>query len=137
MEFQNSLQFARKLDRQDPLKIFRNRFHIPSFNGKPAIYFTGNSLGLQPKATKKWIREELDDWAKLGVEGHEHSRRPWVTYHKIAKKALAKLTGAKPAEVVAMNQLTVNLHLLMVSFYHPTRKRFKITTEFGAFSSDQ
>ncbi len=137
MKFENSIRFARKLDRDDPVRSFRNRFHIPRIDGKAAIYFTGNSLGLQPKSTNRYINEELEDWARLGVEGHEHARRPWVEYHKLSKKVLARLTGAKPVEVVAMNQLTVNLHLLMVSFYHPTGKKFRILTEAGAFSSDQ
>lgn len=137
MQFENTLAFARKMDRVDPLKKFRSFFKIPNVNGKPSIYFTGNSLGLQPKATKKYILEELEDWATLGVEGHVHARRPWLYYHKFTKKGLAALTGAKPIEVVAMNQLTVNLHLMLVSFYTPTKQRFKIITEAGAFSSDQ
>src|SRR5687768_5641218 len=137
MKFENSVRYARRMDREDRLRSFRNKFHFPTVNGKPAIYFTGNSLGLQPKSTKKLVTEELEDWAKLGVEGHVHARRPWVEYHKLTKKALANLVGAKAIEVVAMNQLTVNLHLLMVSFYNPTPRRFKILTEAGAFSSDQ
>ncbi len=137
MVFENSIGFARKMDQSDSLKSFRNQFHIPKVNGKTAIYFTGNSLGLQPKSTKKIVAEELQDWAMLGVEGHLHARRPWVGYHKLSKKILGQLTGAKPLEVVAMNQLTVNLHLLMLSFYTPTKKRFKIITEEGAFPSDQ
>jgi kynureninase len=137
MKFENTLKFARSMDRTDPLKSFRNLFHIPRVNGKTSIYFTGNSLGLQPKSAKKFVQEELDDWAALGVEGHVHSRRPWVYYQKFSKKALAELMGAKPVEVVAMNQLTVNLHLMLVSFYRPTKNRFKILTEAGAFSSDQ
>ena len=137
MRFQNSLSFAKQLDRVDPLKLYRSKFHIPKVKGKTSIYFTGNSLGLQPKTTKKFVVEELEDWARLGVEGHIHSRRPWLYYHKFSKKGLAALTGAKPIEVVAMNQLTVNLHLMLVSFYRPTPSRFKIITEAGAFSSDQ
>ena len=137
MKFENSLAFAKKLDKQDPLKSFRKRFHLPKVNGKTAIYFTGNSLGLQPISTKKFINEEVSDWAALGVEGHVHAKRPWLYYHKFSKKTLAKLVGAKPTEVVAMNQLTVNLHLMMASFYRPTKQRFKIITEAGAFSSDQ
>lgn len=137
MQFENTLAFARKLDRQDPLKKFRSLFNIPLANGKPSIYLTGNSLGLQPKSTKKYITQELEDWATLGVEGHIHARRPWLYYHKFTKKGLAAITGAKPIEVVAMNHLTVNLHLLMTSFYRPTKTRFKIITEAGAFSSDQ
>src|SRR5688572_26867784 len=137
MKFENSLAFARKLDRLDPLKKFRNEFYIPKIKEKTTIYFTGNSLGLQPKSVKKYIQTELDDWAKLGVEGHVHSARPWVRYQNFSKKTLAKLVGARPTEVVAMNQLTVNLHLLLVSFYRPTVQRFKIIVEAGAFSSDQ
>ncbi len=137
MAFENSIVFARKLDRLDSLKRFRSLFCIPKVKGKSSIYFTGNSLGLQPKTTKKFVLEELEDWAKLGVEGHIHSRRPWLYYHKFTKKGLATLTGAKPSEVVAMNQLTVNLHLMLVTFYRPTKTRFKIITEAGAFSSDQ
>ena len=137
MQFENTLAFARKQDRLDPLKKIRSQFHFPKVNRKPAIYFTGNSLGLQPKSTTKYISQELNDWAALGVEGHVHAKRPWLYYHKLMKKGLAALTGAKPSEVVAMNHLTVNLHLLMVSFYRPTKTRFKIITEAGAFSSDQ
>lgn len=137
MIYEKSLSFARKLDKSDPLRAFRNKFHLPTLNGNPAIYLTGNSLGLQPKAVREIVNEELDDWARLGVEGHVHARRPWVEYHKFTKKALAAIAGAKTSEVVAMNQLTVNLHLLMVSFYRPSGKRFKILAEAGAFSSDQ
>lgn len=131
--FKNNLTFARKLDSADPLKSFRSKFSMP----KGRIYFTGNSLGLQPKNVKTFIEEELKDWAELGVEGHFHAKRPWLYYHKFAKKSLARLVGAKPEEVVAMNQLTVNLHLMLTSFYRPTASRFKIITEAGAFSSDQ
>jgi kynureninase len=134
---EKTLQFAKRMDREDPIRSFRKQFHLPRINGKPAIYFTGNSLGLQPKSTKNFVREELEDWADMGVGGHLRARRPWVDYHKFSKKALAGLTGAKPIEVVAMNQLTVNLHLLLVSFYRPEERRFKILTEAGAFSSDQ
>jgi kynureninase len=137
MKFENDIRFAKELDKKDPLKNFRKEFHIPKVNGKTSIYLTGNSLGLQPKQAKKFVNEELDDWAALGVEGHLHSRRPWLYYHKFTKKALAGIVGAKPSEVVAMNQLTVNLHLMMVSFYRPTVSRFKIITEAGAFPSDQ
>lgn len=137
MQFENSLAFARKQDRLDSLRQFRNLFYIPGVNGKTSIYFTGNSLGLQPRSAGKLIKEELEDWASLGVEGHVHSRRPWLYYHKFMKKGLAALTGAKPSEVVAMNHLTVNLHLMLISFYRPTATRFKILTESGPFSSDQ
>jgi kynureninase len=137
MKFEKSLAFAKSLDKKDSLRSFRAQFQIPKVNSKTSIYLTGNSLGLQPKSTKKFVNEELEDWANLGVEGHQHSRRPWLYYHKFSKKSLAKIVGAKPFEVVAMNQLTVNLHLMMVSFYRPTKNRFKIITESGAFSSDQ
>jgi kynureninase len=137
MNFENSLNFARKLDKADPLKSFRQQFYLPKVNGKTALYFTGNSLGLQPKTTKSFLNEELADWAALGVEGHFHAKRPWLFYHKFSKKILANLVGAKPIEVVAMNQLTVNLHLMMTSFYQPTSTRYKIITEAGAFPSDQ
>jgi len=137
MKFETSLQFAKKLDRQDPLRSFPSKFHLPRIKGKAAIYFAGNSLGLLPKTTKKFVEEELNDWARLGVEGHFHAKRPWLHYHKFSKKALSRIVGAKTTEVVAMNQLTVNLHLMMVSFYRPTKTRFKILTEAGAFSSDQ
>jgi kynureninase len=135
--FKADLAFARKLDKADPLRSFRSKFSLPEINGKPCIYFTGNSLGLQPKTAKTSVVSELNDWAQQGVEGHFHAKRPWLYYHKFAKKALAKLVGARPEEVVAMNQLTVNLHLMLVSFYKPTGGRFKIIAEAGAFSSDQ
>jgi kynureninase len=137
MKYESSLSFANGLDKKDPLKSFRSQFHIPKLKGKPSIYFTGNSLGLQPTSTKKFIDEELTDWKTLGVEGHFHAKRPWLYYHKFSKKILSQLVGAKPIEVVAMNQLTVNLHLMMTSFYQPSPTRFKILTEAGAFSSDQ
>lgn len=137
MPFEASLAYAKSADRADVLRKFRAKFLIPKDNGKAVVYLTGNSLGLQPRSAKKFIAEELDDWAALGVEGHEHARRPWMHYHKFSKKALARIVGALPTEVVAMNQLTVNLHLMMVSFYRPTPQRYKILTEAGAFSSDQ
>jgi kynureninase len=137
ISFESTLQFARKLDRQDPLKGFRKKFLFPRHNGSDGIYLVGNSLGLQPRTAKKYITEELNDWATLGAEGHLHAGRPWVYYHRFAKKALAKIVGAKPSEVVAMNQLTVNLHLMMITFFRPEGQRYKIITEAGAFSSDQ
>lgn len=136
-KFENTQQFSKKMDRNDPLKKFRSQFLYPTVKGKKTIYFTGNSLGLQPKTTRKFINQELEDWASLGVEGHLHARSPWMHAHKTFKKTLAKITGATPLEVTAMNQLTINLHLMMVSFYRPTAQRFKILTEAGAFSSDQ
>ena len=137
MNFKNSLTFARSLDKKDPLKQFRAQFHIPKVRGKRCLYFCGNSLGLEPKSVKTYLLEELSDWATLGVEGHVHGKRPWLFYHYFLKKSLAKLVGGNPTEVVAMNQLTVNLHLMLATFYRPTAKRFKIITEAGAFSSDQ
>ncbi len=125
-------------DLEDPLRNFRDRFHIPKqANGDDTIYLTGNSLGLQPTTARKYIEEELDDWARLGVEGHVHARRPWLKYHEYVTESLARIVGAKPLEVVAMNSLTVNLHLLMISFYRPTSDRYKIVIEKGAFPSDQ
>ncbi|MEJ7645229.1 MAG: kynureninase [Chryseolinea sp.] len=137
MTFENSITHARQLDKEDPLRRFRQEFLIPRFNGKPALYFTGNSLGLQPRRTKSIVLEELEDWGTMGVDGHFQARRPWLHYHKFTKRALARIVGAKAAEVVAMNQLTINLHLMMATFYKPTRQRFKIMAEAGAFSSDQ
>lgn len=137
MNFESSLTFAQSLDQQDPLKSYRDQFYIPQHNGNDCIYFTGNSLGLQPKSTEKYIQEELDAWKSMGVDGHFEGKRPWFHYHKFAKKALAKIVGASPEEVVAMNNLTSNLHFMMVSFYRPTSERFKIIAEAGAFPSDQ
>jgi kynureninase len=137
MKYEASLDFARRMDRQDPLKSFRKKFFLPAVKGKPAIYLCGNSLGLEPRSAKKYLDEELRDWARLGVEGHLHGKRPWLYYHHFTKKPLAKLTGAKPGEVVAMHQLTVNLHLMLSTFYRPTKDRFVLITESGAFSSDQ
>lgn len=137
MDFENKLEFARTLDKKDILKNFRNKFFIPQHNGKDCIYFTGNSLGLQPKATSQYIQQELDDWAKLGVEGHFHAKNPWLPYHEIFPKQLSKIVGCKENEVVVMNSLTVNLHLLMVTFYRPTKERYKIICEAKAFPSDQ
>jgi kynureninase len=137
MNFERSQGFARKLDRQDPLRSFRNRFQLPKTKGKTAIYLAGNSLGLQPKNTGAYLQQELKDWATLGVEGHLHGKRPWLYYHHLFKKGIASLAGAKESEVVTMNQLTVNLHLMLTSFYKPDNQRFRIITESGAFSSDQ
>ena len=137
MQFENTLEFARSLDEQDLLNHFRDQFYIPIINGKDSIYFTGNSLGLQPKTTQDYVLNELEDWANFGVEGHFHARKPWMPYHEIFPKQIAKIVGALPEEVVVMNQLTVNLHLLMVSFYRPTRQRYKIICEAKAFPSDQ
>lgn len=137
MQFQNSLQFAIDLDFNDPLNDYRDRFYFPKDNkGNDTIYFTGNSLGLQPKSTKNYINQELDDWAKFGVEGHVHAKNPWMPYHEFVAEKLAKVVGALPTEVVAMNSLTVNLHLMMVSFYRPLGKKRKIIIANNEFPSD-
>lgn len=137
MPFQNSLEFAQKLDAQDKLRKYRDEFHFPKVDGKQVIYFTGNSLGLQPKRSKKFVDEVMTDWQELAVEGHFHSKKPWWDYHERLAAPLAKIVGAKTEEVTVMNTLTVNLHLLMVSFYRPTSKRYKIICEEKAFPSDQ
>jgi kynureninase len=137
MNFQNTLSFARQLDEQDTLKHFRDKFFIPQHNGEDCIYFAGNSLGLQPKSVRDYIQQELDDWARLGVEGHFHAHNPWVSYHESFPQKLSKIIGALPHEIVVMNQLTVNLHLLMISFYRPANGRYKIICEAKAFPSDQ
>lgn len=137
--FENTLSFAQECDAKDELSDFRDQFYIPQHEGKDCIYLVGNSLGLQPKSLRKFIEEELIDWQNLGVEGHfdESAKRPWFHYHKFLKPHLARIAGAKESEVVSMNTLTTNLHLMMVSFYRPTEERFKIITEAGAFPSDQ
>lgn len=135
--YKNELAFAKSLDDRDELKSYRQKFLFPQHNGKDVIYFTGNSLGLQPKTTKAYIQQELDDWAKYGVEGHFMAQNPWLSYHELLTEKMAKIVGALPDETVMMNQLTVNLHLLMVSFYRPTKTRFKILCEARAFPSDQ
>lgn len=132
-----TLEAARELDSADPLSHFRERFHIPQHQGADAMYFTGNSLGLQPKAAKAALEVELDDWAEWGVEGHFQGQNPWVSYHERFTEGLCHLTGAKPHEVVAMNGLTVNLHLLLISFYQPKGKRRKLLCEAKAFPSDR
>ena len=138
MAYQNSLAYAKQLDREDPLSYLRKEFHIPrDKNGKEWLYFTGNSLGLQPKTTSKYIKQELDDWANFGVEGHFEAKNPWLSYHELLTDKMAKIVGAKPIEVVVMNTLTTNLHLLMVSFYQPTKTKYKIIIESDAFPSDR
>lgn len=134
----DAIEFAERMDRDDPLAGFRERFAIPTGpDGSPCIYFCGNSLGLQPDGVRDAVNRELDDWAALGVEGHFKARHPWMPYHERVAGSLARLVGASPAEVVAMNTLTVNLHLMMVSFYRPTAERHKILIEAHAFPSDQ
>jgi kynureninase len=137
--FENSLAFAQGLDAKDPLKSFRDKFYFPTFHEKTVRYFTGNSLGLQPKSTKEYILEELDAWAEYGVEGHFLAKRPWFAYHENLTQKAANVVGALPIEVVVTHSLTTNLHLLMVSFYRPevNGKRTKILCEAKAFPSDQ
>ncbi|MCC6690039.1 MAG: kynureninase [Bacteroidia bacterium] len=137
MNYQNALAFAKQMDAADPLKHFRKEFYFPKYRNREVIYFTGNSLGLQPKTSKKYFNAVLKDWAKHGVEGHFEGDTPWLSYHEALGKPLAKLTGSKPSEVVAMNHLTSNIHFLLVSFYKPTIKRYKILCEAKAFPSDQ
>jgi kynureninase len=137
MTFENTLTFAQNLDSQDPLAAYRNEFIFPQHNGKNVIYFTGNSLGLQPKTAKKYVDAVMNDWANLAVEGHFYSEKPWWDYHERFAEPLSKIVGAKPSEVTVMNTLTVNLHLLLVSFYRPTKNRYKIICEEKAFPSDQ
>ncbi|MGB3007984.1 MAG: kynureninase, partial [Chitinophagaceae bacterium] len=137
MQFENSLSFATHLDETDVLKGFRDKFIIPEINGKKQIYFLGNSLGLPPKTANEYIQRIMHDWATLGVESFFHAEEPWINYHDHLVQPLSKIVGALPHEVVVMNQLTVNLHLMLVSFYRPTAKRFKIICEAKAFPSDQ
>jgi kynureninase len=139
--YKSDLDFARSMDAQDELAGFRDEFIFPrkltGQNGESCVYLAGNSLGLEPKKARDYIMEELDDWADYGVEGHFHARHPWMPYHEFVTEASARLVGALPSEVVVMNTLTVNLHLMMVSFYRPQGKRVKIAIEKGAFPSDQ
>ena len=137
MNFENTLKFAQELDKADELATFRNKFYIPQHNGTDCVYLTGNSLGLQPKTVSKYIQQELDDWATMGVEGHFHAKNPWMPYHEIFPKQLSRIVGCKENEVVVMNQLTINLHLLLVTFYRPTKEKFRIICEAKAFPSDQ
>lgn len=137
MKFQNTLEFAEELDRGDVLNKYQEEFYFPEINGKKSIYLCGNSLGLQPKQTNDYVNAVMQDWASLAVEGHFYAEKPWWDYHERLAEPLAKIVGAKTNEVSVMNTLTVNLHLLMVSFYTPTKKRFKIICEEKAFPSDQ
>ena len=137
MHYKNTLEFAREMDGSDPLKDFRDKFYIPIINGKQCIYFVGNSLGLQPKTTQDHIYNELENWANYGVEAHFHAKIPWVDYHDIFVEPLSKIVGCLLREVVVMNHLTVNLHLLLTTFYRPTKERYKIICEAKAFPSDQ
>jgi kynureninase len=137
MHFSADENFARQLDAEDPLRHFREKFYLPpGKDGKPLIYFAGNSLGLMPKSARQIVEEELDNWAKLGVDAHHATGTPWYTYHEALREPTARIIGAKPLEVICMNSLTVNLHLMMASFYRPTKSRFKILMEEPAFPSD-
>ena len=136
--YQNNLAYAQEQDKHDELAHLRNEFHIPKDkNGENWLYFTGNSLGLQPRNTQKYLQQELDDWANFGVEGHFEARNPWLSYHELLTHNMANIVGAKPLEVVVMNTLTTNLHLLMASFYQPTKEKYKIVIESDAFPSDR
>ena len=138
MADRTSLDYAMEQDLTDPLRSYRNQFHLPvQTNGQPFIYLCGNSLGLQPKATREAVEQELLDWQNLGVEGHFHAKNPWMPYHEFLTEAMARVVGGKPEEVVVMNTLSVNLHLMMVSFYRPSGKRIKIVIESDAFPSDR
>ena len=139
--FENNRAFAQSLDAQDPLARFRDEFHIPKMQNadgteRDEIYLCGNSLGLQPKRTQSYLNDELTKWQELGVKGHFSSEHPWMPYHEFLARQSAALVGANEQEVVCMNSLTVNLHLMMVSFYRPTKERFKILIEDHAFPSD-
>ena len=137
MTFSPDEDFARKLDAEDPLLHFREKFHLPlGADGKPFIYFAGNSLGLMPKSARAIVEEELDNWEKFGVDAHHGAGTPWYSYHETLREPTARLAGAQPNEVICMNSLTVNIHLMMATFYRPTKSRFKILMEDPAFPSD-
>jgi kynureninase len=136
MNFENTLEFAQKLDEEDPLKKFRDKFYIPILHGKESIYLCGNSLGLQPKTTQDMVLNEMEDWANFGKDARMYGRKPWVNYHDQLPKRLAPIVGGLPEEIVVMNQLTANLHLMLATFYRPTAGRFKIIYEEKAFTSD-
>ena len=129
--------FALQLDAEDPLRSFRDKFHLPlGKNGEPLIYFAGNSLGLMPKSARKIVEQELDDWAQLGVDAHLGAATPWYSYHENLRAPMGRIVGAKPVEIICMNSLTVNIHLMMATFYQPTESRFKVLMEDPAFPSD-
>jgi kynureninase len=137
MQFSADEDFAKQLDAEDPFRSFRDKFHLPlGKDGRPVIYFAGNSLGLMPKIAREVVEQELDDWAKLGVDAHLEAKTPWYTYHEPLREPTARMVGAKPVEVICMNSLTVNLHLMMATFYRPTKSRFRILMEDPAFPSD-
>jgi len=137
MQYESTLEFARAEDVADPLKAYRKQFHFPSLDTPDLVYFTGHSLGLQPRALRAAVELELDEWAKYGVEGHFHSTNPWYSYHELLSPPMAEIVGAKESEVVCMNSLTTNIHLLFVSFYRPTKQRYKIISEARMFPSDR
>jgi len=138
IEYQASADFAHAMDESDALRGFRSRFHFPvGDDGREKIYFTGNSLGLQPKTAREYVDQELEDWKNLAVEGHHHAQHPWLPYHEFLTEQMSQVVGAKPIETVVMNALTVNLHLMMVSFYRPTADRYRILVEGKAFPSDR
>jgi kynureninase len=137
MQFSAEEDFALRLDAEDSLGRFRERFHVPlGQDGKPLIYFAGNSLGLMPRTARQLVEQELEDWARHGVDAHLDGQTPWYTYHETVREPMARVVGAKPVEVICMNSLTVNLHLMMATFYRPTNARFKILMEEPAFPSD-
>ena len=136
-DYQATADWARTQDAADPLRAFRDEFLIPPHEGHDSVYFCGNSLGLQPRAVRDAVNAELDYWGELGVEGHFKGRLPWMDYHEFVRDDLAAVVGAQPSEVVAMNTLGVNLHLMMVSFYRPTQERHAILIEAGAFPTDR
>lgn len=138
IEYRTDAEFASEMDAADPLATYRDRFHIPlNADRTEVIYFTGNSLGLMPKSARGFVDQELDDWQMLAVEGHMHAKHPWLPYHEFLTEQMARIVGAKPIETVVMNSLTVNLHLLLVSFFKPSGERQKVVIEKGAFPSDQ
>lgn len=137
MNYQPTLSFARQLDETDPLRSYREQFYFPQHQGENVLYFCGNSLGLQPKGVMAALEHEVRHWREHAVEGHFRGEMPWMHYHKFLQPQSARIVGAKESEVVVMNTLTTNLHLLMVSFYRPTKQRFKIVMEAHAFPSDQ
>src|SRR6266700_3149899 len=137
ISFSADEDFAQKLDAEDPLRHFREKFHLPlGKDGKPLIYFAGNSLGLMPKAARKIVEQELDNWAELAVDAHHRAGTPWYSYHETLREPTARLIGAQSNEVICMNSLTVNLHLMLATFYQPTKSRNKILMEEPAFPSD-
>src|SRR5436305_14766920 len=137
MKFSADENFARQLDREDPLRDFREKFSLPrGKNDEPVIYFAGNSLGLMPKSARQLGEEELVNWARVGVDAHHASGTPWYSYHEALREPMAGLIGARPFEVICMNSITVNLHLMMATFYRPTKSRFKILMEDPVFPSD-